>query len=90
MIFISCVIHGQDTILVKNKSFESKPEMGNKPDLFNLTYWRDCGYLRYFKKGHYESPPDIHPNNFHGVDMAASDGRSHIGLVVRDINTGKR
>lgn len=85
--FFPCLVHGQDTIFIKNKSFEGRLEMDNNPTAFNLKYWRDCGYTRYFKKGHYESPPDIHPNNFHGVKMEASDGKTYIGLVVRDINT---
>ena len=63
--------------LVINGSFEDTPRQGRAP-----TSWWDCS-----AKG--ESPVDVHgsTSNFHGVQSEASDGKTFLGMVVRDNNT---
>ena len=84
---LTFVIKGLGIVLVKNKSFEGIPEMRNAFKHFNLQHWTDFGYKRYDLNGHAESPPDIHPTGSFGIKMKPSDGKSYIGLVVRDIDT---
>ncbi len=65
----------QDTIRLKNPSFEGKsPRPAAVPD-----GWMDLGLAL-------ETPPDIQPGMFR-VDLPAQDGRTYMGLVVRENNT---
>ena len=65
------------TIYLTNPSFEDEPR-ANKA----AHGWQDCGTI--FPG---ETPPDIHPAGLWEVSQLPSDGRSYIGLVVRDNNT---
>ena len=65
----------QDNFTLKNPSFEKdRPAAG-----FGATDWLDMGAPT-------ESPPDIQPGNF-SVTLQAQDGKTYLGLVVRDNNT---
>ncbi|MBK6668056.1 MAG: hypothetical protein IPG48_18445 [Saprospiraceae bacterium] len=33
-----------------------------------------------------ETPPDIHPKNFWGVNVEAQHGKTYLGMVARDNN----
>ena len=71
---------GQDTIYLKNPSFEDLPRKGTArtPPIF---LWKDCGWSQFPM----QSPPDIHPvlNNAWGVTMQPEEGNTYLGLVVR-------
>ena len=73
-------LHSQDTIPLKNPSFEGVPHRGASRSP-NVTMWNDCGLSQFPA----ESPPDIHPviENAWGVNMLAQDGETYLGLVVR-------
>jgi len=78
-ITLSSVLQGQDEIPLQNGSFEDIPKMSNQP-----RDWRDCGFLG-------ETPPDVHPRSdslsFWDVQQKAQDGRTFLGMVVRDNET---
>lgn len=66
---------GQDTLRLKNPSFEKdRPRAGVVP-----TDWLDMGAPT-------ETPPDIQPGQF-GVELPAQHGKVYLGLVVRDVGT---
>ena len=74
----------QDTIYLKNPSFEDTPRKGGdfaKP----IVGWYDCGLI-YFPG---ETPPDIHPvpTKAWEVSNTAHDGNTYLGLVGRFNNT---
>lgn len=87
LVCISLVLHAQgplgEAITLSNSSFEDVPKQGQAP-----ARWYDCGFSD-------ESPVDIHPaskltvptNPFFGVDAAAFDGNTYLGMVVRDNET---
>lgn len=79
-IFCSHALNGQDTIPLKNPSFEDIPHRGT-PLGPSIKMWHDCG-LDLFPA---ETPPDIHPvaKNAWGVSMQPQNGSSYLGLVVR-------
>ena len=64
-------------IVLNNAGFEDIPKLSKAP-----RGWYDCGAAS-------ESPPDIHPidDSAFGVDKAAREGTTYLGLVVRDNNT---
>ena len=70
----------QDTIVLKNPSFEDVPRMGlpNSPPIFG---WHDCGSVNF----PHETPPDILPtyNAVWGVTMQAIDGKTYLSLATR-------
>jgi len=74
-------ILGQDTIYLKNPSFEDIPRAGtgSTPPIKG---WYDCGISRFPS----ETPPDIHPVSTPawGVTTKPFDGQTYLGLVVRD------
>jgi len=79
--FISTgILLAQDTIYLKNSSFEDKPRRGEQ---FSqpITGWTDCGQINFSEV----SPPDIHPtlDSAWQVNMSAQDGLTYIGLVTR-------
>ncbi|HZV69251.1 MAG TPA: hypothetical protein VFG10_06885 [Saprospiraceae bacterium] len=82
--FQFCMIHflsAQDTIYLKNPSFEDLPRAGTSITP-SIKGWHDCGRTKF--PG--ETPPDIHPVvpfNAWSVDMKAYDGETYMGLVVR-------
>lgn len=79
-LFLSTEIFGQEIIPLKNPSFEDNPRAGNPNDRIPIKSWSDCGA----KNFPYESPPDIHPDDAWKVDKDASDGKTYLGMVVRD------
>jgi len=72
----SCsLLFGQDVIHLKNPSFEDAPRHSKAP-----RGWNSEGFLE-------ESPSDIHPGGNFGVNSPARDGRTYVGMVVRDNET---
>ena len=66
---------GQERFLIRNPSFEKdRPAAGLVPQ-----DWTNLGAPD-------ESPPDIQPGIF-DVNLKAQDGKTYLGLVVRDNNT---
>jgi outer membrane protein OmpA-like peptidoglycan-associated protein len=78
---ISTNIFGQDKITISNGSFEDVPRNGDKRLM--LQSWTDCGPYRSFN----ESPPDVHPGDFWKNTVPPSEGKSYVGMVVRDNET---
>lgn len=74
------VSKGQDTIFLKNLSFEDMPRKGGEPPI-PIKGWEDCG-LAIFPG---ESPPDIHPvpTKAWEVSKPPIDGNTYLGLVTR-------
>jgi hypothetical protein len=66
---------GQEAILLENPSFEGEPRHSKLP-----TGWHDCGFAG-------ESPPDLHPSGDFSVTAPAQQGRTYLGMVVRDNST---
>jgi hypothetical protein len=64
----------QETISLKNPSFEDNPQPGQAP-----RGWDNIGF-------DLESPPDIQPGLFN-CNLEAYDGKSYVGMVVRDNKT---
>lgn len=67
-------------IILNNPSFEELPHKGGGPGDIGIRGWYDCGALQFPS----ETPPDIHPINAWEVSKPSSEGRSYLGLVVRD------
>lgn len=65
----------QDTIRLKNASFEATPNYNGAV----LHWWFGLGT-------DVETPPDIQPGKFK-VELPAQEGNTYIGLVVRENNT---
>ncbi len=79
IMFLSCVgnfqVFAQEVFTLKNASFEDdKPTHSTVPG-----GWLDLGAPG-------ETPPDIQPGSF-GVNLPARDGKTYLGLTVRDNNT---
>jgi len=68
-----------DTIRVKNNSFEDRPRAGTFTTP-TIKSWYDCGAVQFPR----ESAPDIHPIDFWEVNLPASEGKTYLGMVVRD------
>jgi len=62
-------------ILLNNASFEDTPGHSKPP-----WGWFFCG-------PQLASPPDVHPSGMYGVEEQAKDGRTYVGMVIRDVNT---
>ena len=62
-------------IELKNPSFEDQPAISQVP-----SGWTPCGFPE-------ETPPDTHPGNAFGVKMPTNDGKTYLGMVVRDNDT---
>jgi hypothetical protein len=62
-------------IFLNNASFEDTPGHSKPP-----WGWFFCG-------PQLASPPDVHPSGMYGVEEQAKDGRTYVGMVVRDVNT---
>jgi hypothetical protein len=65
---------GQSAIFLVNPSFEGRPRYASLPQ-----GWKNCAFNT-------ESPPDLHPvvQGNYGVVQKPFDGKTYIGLVVRD------
>jgi outer membrane protein OmpA-like peptidoglycan-associated protein len=79
-IFIMAIdgLFGQGNVAITNGSFEDTPRKGE--EFFSVTGWYDCGRLNFPN----ESPPDLHPGGFWSNNLLPSDGKSYVGLVIRD------
>lgn len=71
-----------DTVRLNNPSFEDTPKKGGDGSV-GIKGWFDCGQINF--PG--ESPPDIHPNGYWQNNLPASDGKTYLGMVVRNNNT---
>lgn len=69
----------QTPLTLTNASFEGVPTCCKTP--FG---WRDCGFLPD------ETPPDIQPSGQFQVTRPAMDGRTYLGMVVRENDTWER
>jgi len=77
----SIVLSGQSAeIEINNPSFEGIPHKGGGIFSIGIRGWYDCGNLQFRQ----ESPPDLHPINAWEVTKQPSDGRTYLGMVVRD------
>ena len=65
----------QECLLAGNPSFEDHSRHGKPPK-----GWYDCGFPR-------ETPPDVLPGSFFNVTLEPYDGKSYLGMVVRDNST---
>lgn len=74
-LFVFQTTEAQSTFPLQNPSFEqNKPDAGQTP-----SGWLNLG-------ANSESPPDIQPGCF-DVSMKAQDGKTYVGMVVRDNNS---
>ncbi len=76
-LILICTNSFSQSVLLTNPSFEDEPRANKVPE-----GWRDCGYI--FPG---ETPPDIQPSGMWKVTKEAKDGRTYVGLVVRDNST---
>ena len=72
---VSAATYTQSAIFLDNPSFEDEPSISHPPQ-----GWYFCVHPG-------ESPPDIHPGGFFGVERLAQDGATFVGMVVRDNGT---
>ena len=78
----SLITHAQpDPIRLNNPSFEDTPKRGGE-GIDGISGWIDCGKINFPM----ETPPDIHPKNFWGVNVEAQHGKTYLGMVARDNN----
>ena len=88
--FLTCLqFHclGQDDVIyLQNPSFEDNPKIGDKSKgHMGPRLWHDCGFNG-------ETPPDVQPSYnpeelFFHVDTKPQDGRTYLGMVIRDNET---
>jgi len=80
-IILSLSGYSQDTIPIKNPSFEGDPFMGDYLN-FPLEKWIDFGSLFFPQETQY----DLHgsDSDFWGLNVKAFDGNTFVGLVTRD------
>ena len=70
-----------NTIVLRNPSFEGLPHKGGDPRTdFGIRGWYDCGELQFPA----ETAADLHPIDAWRVNLLPSEGRTYLGLVVRD------
>ena len=72
LIFAFCQADAQSVLYLKNPSFEDVPNDSRPPK-----FWKDEGFEEY-------TPTDIHPSGSYGVTAKAADGKTYVGMVVRD------
>lgn len=77
--FLCAVIAQRDEISLNNGSFEEIPHKGGS-SLVGIRGWYDCGELQFPS----ETAPDVHPLNAWKVTHEATEGRTYLGMVVRD------
>lgn len=68
-----------EVIQLNNGSFEDTPRSGGEKNV-DIKGWYDCGVLRFSN----ETAPDIHPGGFWKNEIKPIDGKTYLGLVVRD------
>lgn len=69
-------------VIITNNGLEDTPRKGTIMTR-SVDGWYDCGAKKFSR----ESPPDIHPNDFWKVNLKPAQGKSYIGLVVRENET---
>ncbi|MEM9847122.1 MAG: OmpA family protein [Bacteroidota bacterium] len=77
-VLFAFALQAQQSIELKNPSFESFPRHGYAPK-----GWYDCGFPN-------ETPPDVHPSMAGGefkVTQPSQDQATYLGMVVRDNET---
>lgn len=79
IIIWSSVYCQEQVIQLNNGSFEEVPHKGGD-GLVGIRGWYDCSELQFPS----ETPPDIHPINAWKVTTPPSDGKTYLGMVVRD------
>lgn len=81
LIFFCCIFLFIDAkgqiVHLENPSFEDEPRANKVP-----LGWKDCGFI--FKG---ETPPDVHPCGAWQVNKSAKEGKTYLGMVVRENNT---
>ena len=84
MTFLCASAFAQEEIRIKNPSFEDEPRAGTVGSMKPILGWVDCAVAAF--PG--ESAPDIHPHpDAWQVSKSAVDGRTFLGLVVRQSDT---
>ena len=78
-LFLAIQVQSQDTIQLRNGSFEDTPHAGGGLNK-GIRDWFDCGRINFPS----ESPPDIHPGGFWQNNNPPLDGNTYLGMVVRD------
>ncbi|MGB4849175.1 MAG: hypothetical protein WBP41_14725 [Saprospiraceae bacterium] len=78
-----CIVNfsnGQDTIYLRNPSFEDKPRSGSVYSS-PIKDWTDCGLTNFPD----ESPPDIFSSrvSYWGVSLNPYDGKTYLSVVTR-------
>ncbi len=71
-----------DTIRLENPGFKGKTMRGGET-IWMLKGWMDFGRINFPS----ETSPDIHPQEFWQVRKPAKEGKTYLGLVVRDNET---
>lgn len=71
-------LYGQEVINLNNPSFEDVPGPDHPPK-----GWYDCGHEAFPN----ESAPDVQPSGAWKVFKPAVDGRTYLGMVVRENNS---
>ena len=78
--FFLSPLMAQDTVIVlKDPGFEETPKLGGQT-LEIIKEWTDCGKIKFPN----ETPPDIHPNGYWGNNIPPHQGKTYLGMVVRD------
>jgi len=78
--FSGLIAQYDEVIELKNPSFEGLPHKGDPMQNIGIRGWYDCGELQFPS----ESPADLHPINAWEVNVNPSEGRTYLGMVVRD------
>ena len=78
-VIVALPLVSQDTIHLKNPSFEDMPRVGVLGSRY-IDGWYDCR-----AKFPQETPPDIHPvpKGGWGVTTPSFDGQTYLGMVIR-------
>lgn len=77
---VSLAYTQDDELILNNPSFEDIPHKGGAQPDQGIRGWYDCGEIQFPR----ETSPDIHPINAWEVNTPASEGRTYLGMVVRD------
>lgn len=75
LLLLPLALSAQEVIFLRNPSFEDRPGHSRPP-----WDWFDCGMAG-------ETPPDVHPSGYFGVLSPPYQGRSYVGMVVRENGT---
>lgn len=73
-VLLQAGLYGQQEIMLENPGFEGMPSAATE-----IPGWENMGEAK-------ESPPDLQPG-FFGVTIAPKEGKTYLGLAVRETNT---